>query len=109
MVKSTGGQFRNYLPNGRIKEVFIMEEQRLRAMKWVDIFSAIILAIGGLNWGFIGFLEVNLVEKVFGNIGMARLIYCIVGLCALYEILMFRTIQRRWECSWPWPAKQVGV
>jgi uncharacterized membrane protein YuzA (DUF378 family) len=88
-----------------------MEGQRLRPMKWVDIISASILALGGLNWGLIGFFGVNLIETIFGTMGqLTRLVYCVIGLCALYEIFMFRSIQRRWECSsWPWHAKQVGA
>jgi hypothetical protein len=68
-------------------------------MKIVDIVSAVILAIGGLNWGLIGFFEFNLVESIFGPMSaLSRIVYCLVGLSALYEIFMFRAIQRRWEC-----------
>lgn len=68
-------------------------------MKIVDIVSAVILAIGGVNWGLIGFFEFNLVESIFGPMSaLSRIVYCLVGLSALYGIFMFRVIQRRWEC-----------
>jgi len=88
-----------------------MTELRFQSMKGVDIVSASILALGGLNWGLIGFFEFNLVEAIFGAMSvLSRIIYCLVGLSAVYEIAMFRTIQRRWECaSWPKPARQVSV
>ena len=88
-----------------------MTEQRSQTMKGVDFISAAILALGGLNWGLIGFFDFNLVEAIFGTGSLfSRIIYCLVGLSAVYEIVMFRAIQRRWECA-PWPrlAKQVGV
>ncbi len=76
-----------------------MAEHRSQSMKIVDIVSAVILAIGGLNWGLIGFFEFNLVESIFGPMSaLSRIVYCLVGLSALYEIFMFRAIQRRWEC-----------
>ena len=88
-----------------------MTEQRSQSMKIVDLASAIILALGGLNWGLIGFFDFNLVEALFGTMSMtSRIVYCLVGLSALYEILMYRSIQRRWECA-PWPkmARQAGI
>ncbi len=71
--------------------------------KGIDLIAAGILVIGGLNWGLIGFFNFNLVEFVFGAMGPAsRVVYALVGLAALYEIFMWRSIQRRWECR-PWP------
>jgi uncharacterized membrane protein YuzA (DUF378 family) len=72
-------------------------------MKGIDLFSAIILAIGGLCWGAIGFFEFNPVDIVFGPMSpISRLIYVLFGLAAVYEIVFYRVIQRRWECkSWP--------
>lgn len=49
------------------------------------------------------FFDVNLVEAIFGQVSIiSRIVYCLVGVSALYEIVMYRTIQRRWECK-PWP------
>ena len=77
-----------------------MTKQRSQTMKIFDVVSAAILAIGGLNWGLIGFFGFNLVEAVFGSMSvLSRIVYCLVGLSAVYEIVMFRTIQRRWECT----------
>jgi uncharacterized membrane protein YuzA (DUF378 family) len=88
-----------------------MTEQRFQSMKGVDIVSASILALGGLNWGLIGFFDFNLVEAIFGaTSALSRIIYCLVGMSAFYEIAMFRTIQRRWECAgWLKSARQVSA
>lgn len=43
--------------------------------------------IGGITWGLIGFFDWNLVEAIFGNWPtLERIIYGIVGICALINI-----------------------
>lgn len=53
----------------------------------------ILLIIGGINWGLIGFFNYNLVSGIFGAnlIVISRIIYAVVGLAALYAIsFLFR-------------------
>lgn len=47
----------------------------------------VITIIGAINWGFIGLLDINIVEAVFG-VGsvIARVIYSIVGLTGLINV-----------------------
>lgn len=52
-----------------------------------------ILIIGGINWGLIGFFRFDFIAAIFGgaNTALARILYGIVGLCALYCLtLLFR-------------------
>jgi len=70
-------------------------------MKILDIVVTVLLLIGALNWGLVGFFEFNLVAAIFGEGGaVARVIYAFVGLAALYEIGCFtfglRETQHRW-------------
>ncbi|MCO7176030.1 DUF378 domain-containing protein [Sporolactobacillus kofuensis] len=46
----------------------------------------VLLIIGGINWGLLGFFRFDLVATLFGGSGSAlsRLIYGIIGICALY-------------------------
>jgi uncharacterized membrane protein YuzA (DUF378 family) len=76
-------------------------------LKWLDIAAAVLLVIGGLNWGLVGLFGFNLVSAIFGEMSaLSRIIYILVGLSALYDAVMFRSIQRRWECrQWPAPSK----
>ena len=48
----------------------------------------ILMIIGGINWGLIGFFNYNLVSGIFGAqlAVVSRVIYAIVGLAALYGI-----------------------
>ncbi len=66
-------------------------------MKVLDVIVAILLVIGGLNWGLVGLFNFNLVEFLFGSFPIiAKIIYVIVGLAALYQIFQWKAIQRRW-------------
>ncbi|MDR3580787.1 MAG: DUF378 domain-containing protein [Oryzomonas sp.] len=70
-------------------------------MKTLDVVVTVLLLIGALNWGLVGFFGFNLVAAIFGEAGtISRLIYAVVGLAALYEIgsLTFglKDTQQRW-------------
>ena len=41
---------------------------------------------GAINWGLIGILDFNLVETIFGEGGIARIIYSLVGITGLINI-----------------------
>ena len=67
-------------------------------MKTLDIIVVALLVFGGLNWGLIGFFNFNLVGTIFGEMSaLARLIYSIIGVCALYQIFQWKAIQTRWK------------
>lgn len=74
-------------------------------MKTLDVIVAVLLIIGGINWGLIGFFDFNLVGAIFGvGTAASRVIYGLVGLSALYDIfdltVGFRSFQARW-CELP--------
>jgi len=53
----------------------------------LDVIALILVIIGGLNWGLVGLLNMNLVELIFGSIPvLVQAIYILVGLSALYMI-----------------------
>ncbi len=58
----------------------------------------ILMIIGGINWGLVGFFNYNLVSSIFGvklEI-VSRIIYAVVGLAALYGIsFLFKDEARR--------------
>jgi uncharacterized membrane protein YuzA (DUF378 family) len=66
-------------------------------MRTIDVIAAVLLVVGGLNWGLVGFFNFDLVAALFGaGSPLARVVYGLVGLSALYQIATFRLIQRRW-------------
>jgi uncharacterized membrane protein YuzA (DUF378 family) len=68
-------------------------------MKTLDVIAAILLVVGGLNWGLWGALEFDLVAALFGGntAVLSKLVYGLVGLAAIYQAATIRAIQRRWN------------
>jgi hypothetical protein len=61
-----------------------MEEQ----MKALNLVTLIILIIGGLNWGIVGLSGFDVIAGIFGAASvLTRVIFVIVGLCALWQIV----------------------
>lgn len=59
-------------------------------MKAVDIIALILIIIGAINWGLIGFFQFDLVAAIFGEMStFSRIIYAIIGICGLYSISFF--------------------
>ncbi|HUC89901.1 MAG TPA: DUF378 domain-containing protein [Patescibacteria group bacterium] len=56
-------------------------------MNALDAVAYILVIVGGLNWGLIGFFDYNLVGEIFGFGSTAsRVIYGAVGVASLYAI-----------------------
>jgi hypothetical protein len=67
-------------------------------MKTLDVIAAILLVIGGLNWGLISLFNFNALEFIFSQLPiLARIIYGVVGLAAIYQIVQWKAIQNRWK------------
>ena len=59
-------------------------------MKTLDTITLILLVIGGLNWGLIGFFQFNLVDFLFGSYSIiTRIIYALVGISSIYALSFF--------------------
>ena len=71
-------------------------------MKNLDILAAVLLVVGGLNWGLVAIAEFDLVATLvgldFGETNAAsRAIYGLVGLAAVYQLVQQGAIRRRWS------------
>ena len=70
-------------------------------MKKMDIVSAALLIIGGLNWGLVAVANFDLVATIFGlDFGQTnvatRIVYGLVGLAAVYQLTQLRALPARW-------------
>jgi uncharacterized membrane protein YuzA (DUF378 family) len=60
-------------------------------MRKLDLLAAVLLIVGGLNWGLVALAEFDLVAWIFGeefgetNVA-SRIVYGLVGIAALYGI-----------------------
>ena len=59
-------------------------------MKILHFIAMLLIVIGALNWGLIGFFQYDLISEMFGGMDMqaARVIYGLVGLAGLYGITL---------------------
>ncbi len=56
-------------------------------MKPLDLIAMILVIIGGLNWGLVGLINLDLVAAIFGAGSLlAQIVYILVGLSALYMV-----------------------
>lgn len=55
--------------------------------------ALILTIIGAINWGLIGFFQIDLIASIFGgqNTALARIIYGLVGVAGLLNLgLLFK-------------------
>jgi uncharacterized membrane protein YuzA (DUF378 family) len=69
-------------------------------MKPLDLLTAVLLIVGGLNWGLVAIAEFDLVATLvgleFGETNAAsRIVYGLVGLSALYQLVTLAGSRRR--------------
>ena len=68
------------------------QSARLNTLDWL---SLILMVIGGINWGLIGALDLNLVAALLGPGTMAsRVVYMLVGLAGLYGVVVMARLGR---------------
>lgn len=59
-------------------------------MRTLDVTALLLVVIGAINWGLIGFFQFDLVAAIFGTMSaVTRVIYALVGLAGLYAISFF--------------------
>ena len=61
-------------------------------LKILHMVSFILLLVGGLNWGLMGLLDMNLVHSLLGSSMMLeKVVYILVGLSAVYVLLTHKS------------------
>ncbi len=71
-------------------------------MKQLDVLAAVLVIVGGLNWGLVAIAEFDLVATLVGlsfgeTNAVSRIVYGLVGLAAVYQIAQQAAIRRRWS------------
>jgi uncharacterized membrane protein YuzA (DUF378 family) len=69
-------------------------------MKALDFTTAVLVIVGGLNWGLIAIAEFDLVAEVVGEEfgttnALSRVIYGLVGLSAVYQAFRLPALASR--------------
>ena len=62
-------------------------------MHIVKLIAYILVIIGAINWGLVGFLGFDLVASIFGEMSiLSRIVYSLVGLSGLALLFLYRDI-----------------
>lgn len=69
----------------------------MRSLNGLDWTALVLLIIGGLNWGLVGLFQYDLVAGLFNGSDsiVSRVIYTLVGLAAVYVLVMVPQYSRR--------------
>lgn len=74
--------------------------ERLGVMRVLDLLSGILLVLGGLWLGLAGLFGLETVlGSVVGSDLLVRFLYILIGIAAVYDVVMIRAIPRRWHCT----------
>ncbi len=66
---------------------------KLNTLDWITMA---LIIIGGINWALIGIFRINIVAAVFGEMTvLARSVYILVGLSALYILFEVGRLAKR--------------
>ena len=69
-------------------------------MKKLDVIAAVLLVVGGLNWGLVGLFKFDLVKAIFGGTtvydpgAVTRVVYVILAVSALYLLTLYDKVTR---------------
>ena len=62
-------------------------------MHVLKIITYILVIVGALNWGLVGFFGIDLVASIFGDMSLlSRIVYGLVGISAIFLLLIHRDI-----------------
>ncbi len=65
-------------------------------MKNIDLITLILIVVGGLNWGLVGLLNIDLVAALFGSSTfLSSLVYTLVGISAIYHLAAMKAVRKR--------------
>lgn len=70
------------------------QEDRLKVINWI---SLILVIIGALNWGMVGFFNLNVLALIFKSNVVIRVIYAIIGIAGLKAFTFFPLFSRLWH------------
>ncbi len=66
--------------------------------KMLKLVAMVLVVVGSINWGLIGFFKFNLVATIFGDMSaITRIVYALVGASAIVVLIDIPKILTRSE------------
>ena len=67
----------------------------MNSLSTLDWVALVLVVVGGLNWGLIALMDLDLVAMLFGDMSMvSRIVYGLVGVSAIYVAVMMKSYSR---------------
>lgn len=65
----------------------------MKTLSVLDYIAYILVVVGGLNWGLVGFFKFDLVAAILGDMSaLSRIVYALVGLAAIWMIFLVKKL-----------------
>lgn len=66
-------------------------------MKQLKMLAYLLVVVGGLNWGLVGLLDMNLVNLLFGSMEVVeKAVYVLVGVSAVWLLVDYDKYSKVW-------------
>lgn len=63
--------------------------EKTKEKDMVSWIALILLIVGGLNWGLVGLIKLDVIKAIFGDMSvLSRILYLLVGIAGVYVLLM---------------------
>lgn len=56
-------------------------------MKGLQKVANVLVVVGALNWGLVGLFQYDLVQSLLGGLGLAQLVYILIGLSGVLALV----------------------
>ena len=82
-------------------EILIQDkEKEVTFVKVIDYIVLVLVLIGAINWGLVGFFSFDLVAVIFGDMTIiSRIIYALIGIAGLYALSFFGRLEQTMQAS----------
>ncbi len=68
----------------------------MNKLNFLDWLTIVLVVVGALNWGLVGFFSFDLVATIFGAMSViSRVVYVLVGLSAIYLIFVLPKLGKK--------------
>ena len=64
----------------------------MRTFNWI---AALLLFIGGINWGLVGIFDFNVIAYLFEHIYLDRILYVAIGVSAVYFLFAWPILMKK--------------
>jgi len=59
-------------------------------MNFLIMIAKVLVIVGALNWGLVGMMNFDLIERLFGHMTtVSRILYILVGISAIFLIVLY--------------------